>query len=82
MQKHCNPALYILYVYNVQIFTFQIHAVLLNFEKPEKKLHTAVFNIIMIIIIIINVFFEQQIRILEYFLEDRVTGVMMQKNLL
>ncbi len=42
----------------------------------EKKIYSAVFNIILII----NVF-EQQIRILEWFLKDHVTGVMMIKKI-
>ncbi len=43
-------------------------------SKKPKKIYSAVFNII---IIIINVF-EQQIRILESFLKDHVTGAMTQ----
>ncbi len=43
-------------------------------SKKPKKIYSAVFNII----IIINVF-EQQIRILESFLKDHVTGAMTQK---
>ncbi len=57
----------------LQIFLFQINAVLLNFLFIKEKKHLAVFNII-----IINIF-EQQIKILEWFLKDCVNGVMMLK---
>ncbi len=43
----------------LQKIYIQINAVLLNFifiKEPEKKIYSAVFNIIIIIIIIINVF--------------------------
>ncbi len=65
------------YIYNVTTdFYFQINAVLLNFlfiKETWKKFYSVVFNII-----IINIF-EQQIRILEWFLKDHVTGIMMLK---